>query len=132
MGILLPFLFIAKDLKNQHIVLEVDNIACVYAWEKRYTKDDVVASILVKCLHLTAHFLGSMIYVKHVPRKSTFMSDLAVRLSRKSSTTKNDQLLVTSFSYNDPPAFIKNWMKKPEKNWNLVDDFLSHVEDLCK
>ena len=130
-GILLPFIFFADKLRNQHIVLEVDNIACVYAWQNKYAKDDEMASILVRCLHLTSHFLGSVIYIKHVPRKSTFMSHLADRLTRKSTTTEGDKKLIDSFRYADIPKFISNWMSNPTEDWDIVDHFLSHVESIC-
>jgi len=37
-GLLLPFLTNPKDLRGQHVLLEVDNTSVVYAWEKNMGK----------------------------------------------------------------------------------------------
>jgi hypothetical protein len=40
-GALLPFLLIPQKLKNQHVVVKVDNMACMYSCENHYMKGDV-------------------------------------------------------------------------------------------
>jgi hypothetical protein len=51
-GILLPFLAKPKELAGRHILIEVDNLAVVFSWEKRYSKSDPETSLLIRCLHV--------------------------------------------------------------------------------
>jgi hypothetical protein len=48
MGLLLPFLSVAWAVRNRHVILEVDNISLIFAWEKRYCINDPEASVLFK------------------------------------------------------------------------------------
>jgi hypothetical protein len=48
MELLLPFLSVAWAVRNRNVILEVDNISLIFAWEKRYCKNDPEASVLLK------------------------------------------------------------------------------------
>jgi len=85
-GLLLPFLSKPKQLQGRHILLEVDNLSVVYAWEKRYSKEDAETSLLVRCLHVIEVQLECKIYVSHVRRCSGKIATLADSLSRRSSS----------------------------------------------
>jgi hypothetical protein len=56
-GLLLPFLGFPADLARRHVLLEVDNLSVVYAWEKRYSKTDPETSLLIWCLHVLEGYL---------------------------------------------------------------------------
>ncbi len=66
----LQFLTIPQRLKNQHVVVQVDNMACVLGMESRCMKGDVCAAFFVKALHLISSYLGRVINVMLVPRSS--------------------------------------------------------------
>ena len=132
LGLLLPFLLIPEKLKKKHIVMQVDNISCLYAWENRYAKEDVMASILVRTLHLISAFLESKVYVEHLPRISTWEAALTDRMSRKSSTTKSDEELLQSFRGKTIPETLKQWMENPKEDWDLATILLNEVESNFK
>ena len=71
LGILLPFLLIPDQLKNQVIEVKVDNVACFFVWINRHVTGDVTASILIRSLNLISSFLGSQVHITHLPRKSS-------------------------------------------------------------
>ena len=97
LGLLLPFLSIPKNLLNQHIVLNVDNIACVFAWESGHASNDICASIRIRALHLICARIGSTVYVNHLPRLSSWEASIADRMSRSSTTTKKRPRIVRLF-----------------------------------
>ncbi len=48
------------------IVLELDNTAVQYGWNKRYCKNDPETSVLIRALHIIEAYLHCRIYVRHV------------------------------------------------------------------
>ena len=62
-GILIPFLLCPDIMINQHIVIQVDNIACHYAWERGYAREDNTASVLVRILLLLCARLACVVHV---------------------------------------------------------------------
>ena len=86
-GLLLPFVTNPKMLKNRFVILYVDNISLIYAWEKKYCKNDEETSILIRCLHVLEAFLEAKFFVEHVKRMSNDMAVLVDHLSKESSTT---------------------------------------------
>ncbi len=131
LGLILPFLAIPKNLKNQHIVLEVDNISCIFAWENKYSKEDDYASVLVRSLSLITAFLGSKVYIRHLPRVSNWQASMVDRMSRKTTTTSSDLRLLESFNVFETPPVLKRWMENPSDDLTLALDLLSLVEEKC-
>jgi hypothetical protein len=82
-GVLLPLVICPEKLMNQHIVLQVDNMAAVWGWEKNYVSGDNMASILLRCIVLLSARLGTIVHVSHLPRVSDWEARLADRLSRE-------------------------------------------------
>ncbi len=105
-AMILPFLTIPSKLCNQHIVLETDNLGCVFGWEKKASKDDILSSILFRALHFISFRLCSIIHVHHTPRKSSWESVLADRLTRQSSMVVADERLLRSFEIIPLPPFF--------------------------
>ena len=66
-GLLLPFLAISEEVAKRHVVLQVDNVAAIYGWESRQVKGNVLASILIRALHLVSSYLACKIYPKPLP-----------------------------------------------------------------
>ena len=56
-GLLIPFVTRPDLIRNKYVILYVDNISLIYAWEKKYCKNDEETSILVRCLHVMEAFL---------------------------------------------------------------------------
>jgi hypothetical protein len=76
-GLLLPFLSVPGELKNREIILQTDNLAVVFAWSKRYAKNDEKLSLFIQTLHVIEAALPCKIYVEHVHRCSTYAAWLA-------------------------------------------------------
>jgi hypothetical protein len=69
-GMLLPFITNPEMVANRHIVLKVDNVACVYGFENGQVRGDETASILIRSAKIIAAYLGTVIHVQHVKRRS--------------------------------------------------------------
>ena len=120
---------IPEQLANQHIIVKVDNIACYFGWINRHVSGDVMASILIRTLHLVCAYLGCQVHVEHLPRKSTWDANLVDRLSRSRSTTKQDRLLLASFRFPEVPVVLQEWMCDPVEDWELANRILDFVKN---
>ena len=129
-GILLPFLLIPDQLKNQHIVFKVDNIACLYGWENKSMKGDIMASILIRAIHLISFYLGSTVHVYHLPRKSDYESHMVDRMTREKTLSYSDRKLLDSFKFMKAPSVFLDWLKFPTEDWDLSMKLLNHVKTL--
>ena len=132
LGVLLPFIIDPNLVSNKHVILKVDNLSCVFGWENKGAKNDICASILIRALHLISTFLGSVIYVEHLPRMSSWEACLVDRLSRQSSTSKEDLKLLNSFSNRKIPVCLENWLMDPKEDWDLATNLLKHVQNVVK
>ena len=131
LGILIPFLIIPKDLCNMYIVVKVDNIGCFYGWLNKKTSGDIMASILIRALHLISSYLCGIVHIEHLPRKSSWDAEVADRMSRKKTTLQNDRKLLNSFDLPKVPECLWKWMKNPTEDWNLADELLFAVQNRC-
>ncbi len=100
LGLLLPFITNPRLVMNKQVILRVDNLSCVFGWQKKGAKDNIWASILIRA------FLESVVFVKHMTRMSIWEECLYDKLSRVSSTTKEVQNLVESFSKWSVPPYL--------------------------
>ena len=130
-GLLLPFLLIPSSLRNQHIVLGVDNMGCVYAWSNKYSKEDVYTSIIVRSLLVVSSYLCCVVHVKHVPRRSTWESVRADNMSRASTSTCSDDRLLDGFGHLVLPECFSTWLANPSVDWSLPLRLLSAVKKIC-
>jgi len=64
LGILIPFIVLPEKLRNLYIDVKVNKIACIFGWINRHVKEDLMASILVRCLQMICMFLGSQVQVQ--------------------------------------------------------------------
>jgi hypothetical protein len=131
-GIVLPFLLIPKSLANQHIIVKVDNIACIFGWQSRSVAGDICASILIRALHLISAYLGSVLHFQHLPRVLSWEAELVDRLSREKTTTHQDRKLLSSFSNRELPNSLQNWLKYPVESFELSTELLNHVIKICE
>ena len=118
-GLLAPFIAKPKKLIGKRILLEVDNITCVFAWEKRTAKHDPLLAILVQTLHILEAALPCKIYVEHVKRRSNPMSILVDNLSRTSSTKKPDLEKLKNIDCVSLTGPLLDWTNEPIEDWSL-------------
>ena len=129
-GLLLPFVTNPKLLKNRFVILYVDNISLIYAWEKKYCKNDEETSILIRCLHVLEAFLEAKVFVEHVKRMSNDMAVLVDHLSRESSTTARDLERIGSVPRLSPGGALLDWIAIPCLDWNLPNKLIIDVQNL--
>jgi len=118
-GLLLPFLTAADEVRGRNIVLGVDNMAVYFAWENRSSKGDQLASVLMRALHIVAAYLECRVFVEHVPRCSTPASRLADSLTRASSATADSWNQVRGVRRERIPKELKKWLRAPTVDWQL-------------
>ena len=123
-GLLIPFLTRPDLVRNRYVILYVDNISLIYAWEKKYCKNDEETSILIRCLHVLEAFLEAKVFVEHVKRMSNDKAVLVDRLSRISSTTEEDWARIKSLPWLSPGGALLNWITRP----NLFLIPLKHIK----
>ena len=118
-GLLLPLTSVPEILRGQHIVLGVDNVSVVHAWENKNVKGDITASCLVRAMMVIEAFLECKIYVRHVMRMSTRASQLADALTRDTSATENVWAEIAEADAYSPPEILWDWLKEPKTDWQL-------------
>ena len=126
-GLLLPILTLHKQLQYQEIVLQVDNEAIVWSWPKRRMKNDALASILIRTLHIIEAYIPCKIYVEHLNRRSNTAAKITDNLSRHSTTTPEDLQHITHNQDDLPKPFLQ-WLSNPTENWNLAIDIITFLE----
>jgi hypothetical protein len=126
-GVVIPFLLMPKKFLNQNVVLLLDNISVVYAWENHSFKNDICASIFVRALRLIGLYLSCNIHVQHVKRMTTWEARLADQLSRTSSTGRENRRRLANYSHLKLPSCIVNWLHNPIEDWDLCMTLLNHI-----
>jgi hypothetical protein len=118
-GVMLPLMLIPEKLQNQHVVFKVDNLSCVFGWENKKVKEDEVASVLIRTMHLIEVKLGSKFHIFHMPRCSTWEARCVDRMSRDSTTLRGDLRLLSNFSRGVLPNVFRDWLENPREDWEL-------------
>lgn len=130
-GAILPFLAAPQLVAGRHVVLELDNIAVLFAWEKRQAKDDLEASMFIRALHLITSFLACQVHIQHLPRKSTRAAIMADELSREESTSSILERRISSLETLLHSPALKDWLANPAVDWDLPNALLAEVENQC-
>jgi hypothetical protein len=128
-GLLLPLLTVPDKLAGQHVVLGVDNIGVVFGWMNGGCKGDAWASVLIRALHITASFLGSTVYVKHVPRLSSAAAIMADSLTRSSTATAEVWARTTGAAVHSEPAPLWEWLSNPREDYNLGFQLVKYLKE---
>jgi hypothetical protein len=126
-GLFLPLLTIPEVLRGKNVVLGVDNVSVVFAWENGSVAGDLHASVLVRALHIVSIYLECRLFVEHVPRLSSLSSHMADCLTRQSTATADVWAAVVGASSYDPPECLWSWLRSPSVDWDLG---LAIVNDL--
>jgi hypothetical protein len=126
-GLLIPFLTHPEFFKNSTVVMKVDCLGVVFGMWNKHATGDKSASVLIRAVNLICAFLSCKIHVEHLPRKSDWDSDLADRLTRSDTMTRNDVKLVNSCKEACIPACLASWFRNPSVDWSLADNLLKYV-----
>ena len=127
-GIILPFLLIPELLVNKYVVVKVDNIACYFGWINRHTSGDETVSIFIRAMHLICLLLRCDVHIEHLPRVSNWEAQLVDRISRSSTTTRQDKKLLVSFDF-EVPQCLNDWFENPVEDWSLCIKLLEYVKN---
>jgi hypothetical protein len=133
-GLLLPFLCIPHKLQNKQIILQTDNLAVVFAWQKKYAKNDEKLSIFIQSLHLIECALHCKIFVEHVHRCSTPAAKMADALTRKSTTPLSFAIDYSHLKIYHPKSPLKIMYERPSVDCKFTLLLADHVSNLknCK
>jgi hypothetical protein len=128
-GLFLPLLTIKEVVRGKNIVLGVDNVSVVFAWENGSAAGDKHASVLVRALHLVSLFLECRVFVHHIPRLSTLSSLMADSLTRQSTATAEVWAQVVGAEVREPPEVLWRWLENPVIDWNLGITMINSLKD---
>jgi hypothetical protein len=131
-GILLPLLLIPEKLRNSHIELFTDNMGCVFGMKDGYVKNDEYASIFIRAAYLIGAYLGSVLHVAHIPRRSSWETESADNLSRSNTTSFLEKQILSRYDTLSVPPNLTNWLENPTNNWDLALDLLKYVMEKTK
>jgi hypothetical protein len=129
-GMLFPLITIPELLAGRHVVLRVDNIACVYSFENGQSKRDETASIMIRAAKLIAAYLGSTLHVEHAARRSSWEAELADNLTRKRTTGFIEDRAISRFTCKTMPVAMTNWFDCPVEDWSLPMELLKRVQSV--
>jgi hypothetical protein len=119
MGMIVCMLAKKNELRNQHIVFVTENIRNAWAWEKQYSKEDELASILIRCIAIIGAYLGSKIHVQYRKENNSWEGVSAARLSRKNKQFRNELDSIRELERTNTDVAIINWLGSPCLDWNL-------------
>jgi hypothetical protein len=131
-GMLLVILGCPEKLMGQSVIFHVDNIAIMYGWNNCSVKFDETATALLKFVQLAAAYLGTQVFIKHVHRCSDKWTCIADRLSRDSSTTKEDRELLRRADTAGEDGLLKQWLQSPHCDPETPFVFLGHLIKMFK
>jgi hypothetical protein len=131
-GMLLPFLYRPDLVANQHVVLRVDNVACVYGFENGQVRSDETASIFIRSAKIIAAYLGTVVHVQHVKRRSCWEAELADNMSRQDTSGFIERRALSRFEARTWPAALLDWFRNPVNDWGLPLSLLKHVKSELK
>jgi hypothetical protein len=129
-GLLMPFVLVPEEFKQSHVVVKVDCPGAVFGMENRFSRGDVCASIFIRAIYLIAAYLECTLYVEHLPRMSDWGAEVTDRLSRLSTTTRQDNNLLRAFKPRPLPVCLVNWLQNPTEDWGIAAELLNHVKNL--
>jgi hypothetical protein len=113
-------------------VFTVDNIAVVYGWDNRNVKFDDAASIILRTVHIISAYLGCIVHITHSHRRSTKWEILSDNLSRTSTRSFEDRMLVREAKRSIVKGKFMEWLVDPQEDWELPYILLGEVKEKLK
>jgi len=127
-ALFLPFLCCPTYILGKEVLLLTDNESIVFGWESKRVPHDESASIMIRCLHVLAHYLAVTVTVQHLPRMSTESAVLADSLSRVSTTGAAERWKIRNALPYKIPAALSEWLANPWEDWSLPHKLLAAVQ----
>jgi hypothetical protein len=118
-GLFLPLLTILVTVRGKNIVIGVDNVSVVFAWENGTVVGDMDASALIRTLSITAAYLECRVFVKHIPRLTLLSTYMVDSLTRQSTATADVWSAMVGVASYEPPGVLWDWLKEPRVDWDL-------------
>ncbi len=115
---MLPLLLAPNQLRHRHVVLQTNNNMMAWGWRKRHLKQNALASILLRALHILEAALPCRLHVISVAQDESPPAELAARLTRSTTSSTEDKALLTHGQHRLPAA-MKAWLTSPVVDWNL-------------
>ena len=134
LGILVPMVIDPFRCVGRHLHFRIDNIAVVYSFKKRRSKDRLAHSV-IRAAYLLAGALACTMSVSWTPRRSDIHTRIADDLTHSDFTSviELDQYAATIFYPTFPPP-LSDWMRLPQYDRNLGHRIIawmsSQYEDL--
>jgi hypothetical protein len=128
-GLFLPILSVPDLVRNRNVILGVDNLGVVFAWENGYAKGDLMASVLIRALGVVAAYLECRIFVHHVPRLTTLASVMADSLTRASTASAEVWSAMVGTASFAPPQPVWAWLSEPSLNWDLGLELVEYLKE---
>ena len=126
-GLLIPFVCVPEHLCNRKIVLQLDNIAVLHAWKRKYAKNDEFTSILLQCLHLIECMLPCKIFIEHIQRCTTEESKLVDNFTRFNTTSEADLKKIDHLPKFKLKGSLLNWLKNTNPDWTFPKKFTKEI-----
>ena len=126
-GLILPLFHNAAHLPGNCVILFVDNLPVVWAYQKGRSKKDQYTSVIVTAINHVATSLGCRVFVRHCPRLSTTPALVADLLSRTDDKGLNIAKKYQSLQYGWPLS-LQHWMENPSKDWFLGSKLLADFQ----
>jgi hypothetical protein len=130
-SMLLPFILIPEKLKNKHVRIFTNNMACVYGMKDGYIKKDKYASIFIRAITIISSYLGTVVHTMHIPRRSTWEAEMADNLSRQTTKSLLENQILGRFRGLRVPETLTDWLNNPTDDWSLANSLLSYVMFIC-
>ena len=131
LAMLVPLWHNASDMIGSHIVIKVDNIGTVWAYQKGRSKEDLYTSVIITALNHVATYFCCKLYVLHCPRLSceaAVFADLLTRTNKQGMDFVNKKMATIQRGW--PPS-LERWLLNPTIDWSLgpalVEDFKSAI-----
>lgn len=127
LAMFVPLWHNVSDIIGSHIVIKVDNIGTVWAYQKGRSKEDMFTSVIMTALNHVATYFCCKLYVFHCPRLSSeaaVFADLLTRTNKQGMDFVN--MKMNTIQHGWPPSLIR-WLLNPTIDWflgpALVEDF---------
>ena len=132
MAALIAFTTDINFLAGRQVCFYIDNTSSVRCWRRGYSSKDKLASVIVKALHQVSASVGSTIFTKHVPRRTSMESNIADDLSKGSFARHAVRFfgadsIIAGKRFPRAPRSITRWLKNPIKDPDLGPKIISDL-----
>ena len=130
-GWLVPMYHCISTIKNSHILLQCDNAATIFGFERGRSRADQWASTILTAIADICCEFNIYLHVEHLRRCSNQASNYADWLSRDDQKGKDlINMLDTPLFFGFPPSLL-DWMDDPKDDFHLgsrlITDFRARL-----